>query len=749
MKRKLAIAMAMFMAFSTVVPTFGEVTFKDINDMPWKGAEKFVSRAGELELMVGELSGGNRYFRAKDNVTCFETVQLVYSLLQKTDSLKSTDGVQSKWSYVMKQLGVPEWAYPSISYSLEYGIVSMTEVGKFTNSTKKTHNYASREAAAVILGKAMSDKYTLNPNASLKFKDASSVNDTSVQYVELLSRLEIFLGDNNNNFNPKVAINRAEMATIITKAYDKMKENSSSTGGNTTTDDNKKPTEEQKPVDTSVTISSGTVNAISDLGNSYLVTIIKNDGSKIGLFASGDTKVTNNGSGSATYTALSAGDVLKDIVYDGADIKSLTITYDADPGLNQSVSGTVKGTIDEFYNDVVYVNKSTGGTAKYDLDVNCEYLLDGKKATQKNIADALEDGRVDVTVTINVKGDATKLECTSKESDYTYGELKDISKSTVEIKKSGRTKTTEYGWADDDYSEVDLYLEGKTASYRDIVDAFDKYDTLYVKYVTDSKDDIKKLYASKYDLEDDDKDEDDEDEKTLEGTINDISKRYIKFKKSGTSSYKEYDFEDIDVDNAVLKINGKTYDYYDFRDMLEDGPFTATIELNKDGEVVRVVATTDDDKETSGIIKSMSSSQIAIATSSNKFDYAGAVTVSIDGNDEYDLDDLRDFVDDAYITVEADLTVKSGKVTKIEARIKEVEGELRYFNSNRGELEVRTKDRTTITFDFKSASLKVTGDEKNITDLDYYMNDKGREYDVIVEVDSSNGYAKAIDVTER
>ncbi len=738
MKRKIAVTMAMLMACSSVVPTFGAVTFKDIDDVPWQGAQTFINRAGELEIMVGEVVDGERYFRGKDNVTCFETVQLVYSMLEKTGNLKSTEGVESKWSYVMKQLNVPEWAYPCISYSLEYGIVSMSEVGKFTNASKGTPTYATREAAAVILGKAMSDKYPLDTDAKLSFSDASSVNDTSVQYVELLARLEIFLGDYNNNFNPKVAINRAEMATIITKAYDKMNTGSSSGGDN----NNSGNTEEKPSTDT--TIAAGSVISVNDMGSSYLVTILKSDGDKIGLFASSSTNVTNIGGGASTYTALSAGDTLKDITYSGADIKSLTITYDADPGLNQSI-GKVEGTIDEIYNDIVYINKSTGGTAKYYINANCDYILDGKTVSQKDIFDACEEGRVDVSVSLNVKGEATKLDCTTKESDYMYGELRDISKSGLTIKKSGRTYTTDYSWTKGEVDDVDFYLEGKSSSYTDVRDAFDDYSTTYVKYVTDSKDDVKRLYVSKYDFEDDD-----DDDSTYEGTINDISKRYINFKKSGSSSYKEYSFEDEDVENATLKIDGKTYDYYDFRDKLDDaGSLSATIEVNSKDEVTRITATTKNNSDTSGTIKSMTSSTIAVGSSSNKYDIASGVSVSIDGNSDYNVDDLRDLVDDDYITIEADLTIKSSKVTKIEAHIKKVEGDLRYFDSRRGELEVRTPDKTTMAFDFKTSTLTVKGDEKSVSDLEYYMNDKGRDYEVVVEVDSSNGYASTITVTEK
>ena len=748
MKRKIAISMAICFAFSTVVPTFASVTFDDINIVPWQGAEVFINRAGELEIMVGEVIDGKRYFRAKDNITCFETVQIIYSVLSKTGNLKDNKNIESKWSYVMEQLSVPKWAYPSISYALEYGIVSMTEVGKFTNSSNFTPNFASREAVAVMLGKAMADKYSLDPNASLTFADSSYVNDTSVQYVELLHRLGIIMGD-NNNFKPKSPINRAEMATMITKAYDKLNTGNNNSSSNNSNITSSVPEQSQQQEQF---IASGTVAAISNMGSSYLVTILKDDGTQIGLFANTSTIINNIAGGSSNYTTLSPSDVLKDIVYIGSDIKRLSITYDASSNTSQNLSGTIDGTINDIYNDMIYINKSSGGVTKYPLNINCEYILDSRRATQKDIFDAFGKGRVDISATLNVKGEVTKLDCKSKESEQMYGEVKSISKNKIRIKKDGKNITTDYNWVNNDIDDVDFYLEDKSSSYSKVEQAFKDYDAMYVKYVTDSKGDIKKIYASKRSFNNNN---DDDNEEEIKGTIKSITKSYVSVKKSGSSSYKEYDFEDRDVKNATLKINNKTYDYYDFKDKLDEaGTMSVVIELNRRGEVDRVLAKTDDDSnnsnnDRSGIIKLLTSSEIAVGSTSNKYELANNVSVSSNINGINNLNSLREHFDDGSISIEADLTIRSDLVTEINAHIKEVQGELRYFDKRRGELEVRTNNGITMIFDFKASSIDVRGDVRDIDDLDYYINERNRDYDITVDVNKTNGYADRITVKER
>ena len=94
MKRFAAVMLAALMAAGTCTNVFA-AGFADINNVPWEGAKQYINRVADLGLMVGEKdSKGNDYFRAKDGITYCETMQLAYSLLNKTNSLKTS--VKSK-----------------------------------------------------------------------------------------------------------------------------------------------------------------------------------------------------------------------------------------------------------------------------------------------------------------------------------------------------------------------------------------------------------------------------------------------------------------------------------------------------------------------------------------------------------------------------------------------------------------------------------------------------------------------------
>ena len=95
----------------------------------------------------------------------------------------------------------------------------------------RTAPFLSLIHISVIFGKALAKVYSLASNPTVSYADKDKVATTSVPYLELLNRLNIMVGDSNNNFNPKVNINRAEMSVLVTKAYNTLK-------GNTNTNTN-------------------------------------------------------------------------------------------------------------------------------------------------------------------------------------------------------------------------------------------------------------------------------------------------------------------------------------------------------------------------------------------------------------------------------------------------------------------------------------------------------------------------------
>ncbi|MGE4214089.1 MAG: S-layer homology domain-containing protein, partial [Anaerotignaceae bacterium] len=130
MKKKLSILLASALIISSTATSFG-ASFADINDVPWAGAETYINAASSLGLMTGEESDGQTIFRAKDSVTLCETAQLVYNLLNETETATVSDEFVSKWTKVMSESSIPSWAHTSVAYCLENSIVSASSVSGF------------------------------------------------------------------------------------------------------------------------------------------------------------------------------------------------------------------------------------------------------------------------------------------------------------------------------------------------------------------------------------------------------------------------------------------------------------------------------------------------------------------------------------------------------------------------------------------------------------------------------------------
>lgn len=214
MKRKAALLLTTVIAVGSSISVFAAEPFKDINDVPWGGAQAYINSVYESGLMVGDVNeNGERLFRAKDNISYTETTQLVYSLSGET---VSTDVVQ-KWISSMKKNNIPSWAYNCVAYCLENNILAVSDISVFLNADG-TNRYTTRENAAYILGKFFVSRGIEAGTVSKNFADTNSISAVCQQYVDLLSSLDIFVGDDDNNFNPNKTINRAEMAVIVSKS---------------------------------------------------------------------------------------------------------------------------------------------------------------------------------------------------------------------------------------------------------------------------------------------------------------------------------------------------------------------------------------------------------------------------------------------------------------------------------------------------------------------------------------------------
>ena len=213
MNRKAVLFLAAVMTAGSAVSAAAAETFADINDVPWGGAQAYINSVYANGLMVGDINkDGERVFRANDDISYNETVQLVYALSGKKTSAETIN----KWAEIMKYNNIPRWAYESTAYALETGIITRSNLSSFVN-LDLTARSLTREDAAYIFGRFLKNM-GVEASAGVKtFADETRISAVCAEYVDLLSSLDTMVGDENNNFNPNKTINRAEMAVIVTK----------------------------------------------------------------------------------------------------------------------------------------------------------------------------------------------------------------------------------------------------------------------------------------------------------------------------------------------------------------------------------------------------------------------------------------------------------------------------------------------------------------------------------------------------
>ncbi|CUB12133.1 S-layer protein sap precursor [Bacillus cereus] len=105
------------------------------------------------------------------------------------------------------------WAYDEITNLVYHRIMYGYGNGKFG-----TEDNITREQAAAVLYRALGLKrsaFNENPYGDISGK--STMFSYEILY---LTKIGIFKGDENGNFRPKDTLTRAELAQILTKAYE-------------------------------------------------------------------------------------------------------------------------------------------------------------------------------------------------------------------------------------------------------------------------------------------------------------------------------------------------------------------------------------------------------------------------------------------------------------------------------------------------------------------------------------------------
>ncbi len=196
--------------------TVNAVTFTDISDHWAKG---YIERVAKNGLVAGY---ENKTFKPDNNVTVLESLVMMSRLYDIDEDLREqiVEKYESKFDSMINTKGY-DWSFEYLSVIIELGVVS--EKGIDDMFAKKTiMQDATREEVAVLLTKAM----LLGKEAqdlkvySLPFNDRDKISAAARPYVYIMYDKEIMQGDDKKNVNPTNKITRAEIATVIDKAYD-------------------------------------------------------------------------------------------------------------------------------------------------------------------------------------------------------------------------------------------------------------------------------------------------------------------------------------------------------------------------------------------------------------------------------------------------------------------------------------------------------------------------------------------------
>ena len=696
-KTIIAVLSAATLALSSV-PAYASV-FSDIDTVPWPGAAQYIDEAYELGIITGYIENDQRLCKPKNNVTYCEAVQLMYALMNSYSGTSVNQSVVSKWQSTMAAENIPSWAYNAVAYALENSILSRNDISIFMASSTVQNN-ARREDIAVIFGKALSKVYSLASNPTLTYNDKAQIASTSVPYVELLNRLNIMVGDANNNFNPKVNMNRAELSVLVTKTYHTLKDGN---GSGTTTPSTPSGT---------VVQYAGKVTQKTSSGSGYSVSVSVN-GKEETFTANATTTVTGTDGKSASLSDVSTGDSVVAVCSGGV---ATTIIIMAEGDGSEDSTSKESGTINSIDEDKIVV-RSGSKNKSYDIqDEDIDVSIDGSNSSLSTLIRRFEGGRnYSVDVYLNDDEEVVRIEAKEGEGEYDDDAISSVSTSSVKTHGGDR-----YYFPDDveDFDKDDelIRLDNKYVTYEDFKDAYDDLD------------DDEQMIITDFDLEDEDDDEselkylevDTEDLETsnkssssadTKGLIKSISKSKVVLDNEDDD---EYDFADED-DIDSLEFDGKDYDvdddeFEDFVDAVKDADDEVYIELTLDShdKITEAVAYTCTTAE--GNIDSIDTSDRSIEIDNDDYDYTSSTTFSIiDGDDKITKDDdIDDAIDDdksfevtAIINDDDEVISVIGYVSAIDdATIDKFE----YDDDN-------DADECYIRFDLKASSVKYYFDD--------------------------------------
>ena len=233
LKRLGALAVALASLLSLMVIPSHAAVFSDVPQTFW-GYEE-INRMSALGYVKGYEDGT---FKPGGKITAIETLMLcarATGIDSGTQVKIARDRKSEVEDILPKTNNMNIWAASEMAVALETGILSASELKELSRvdpASRDGRTYLeetiSRENICMYLTRAMQleplAKSLSNTPLGYKYKDAAQISAAPLPYAYVLTNYGVVKGKETGNFDPRGAVTRAEMATMLCRALDAMEE---------------------------------------------------------------------------------------------------------------------------------------------------------------------------------------------------------------------------------------------------------------------------------------------------------------------------------------------------------------------------------------------------------------------------------------------------------------------------------------------------------------------------------------------
>lgn len=695
-QRKMTMALAAVLVAGSLPVSVSAASFSDLSDTAW--AAETITQVSDKGLISGYEDGT---FRGKNNVTYCEAMVMLYNVMTKTNQTADVaDNFYITYQSILNTYKIPMWAQYSTAYGLASGSVTPQMLTKFMYEGKSAP--ATREDVVSMFGRALSEKYDIYVGDGVEFNDAFKISEDALPYIDLMVRLGIITGDTNNNFNPKNAITRAEMAVIMNKTYDLL---SNELG------------------------DSGEITAIVNHDGAYYdVDVQMDNGEKKKLTLSDDniSVLNKDGSRELPLSSLSKGDKVSIVMNGNVVSKIYLLNEEANAQTKYDVTGYLYSFKD---NTLRLESENTGELSSYEIASGCVFYLDGKKSSDSEVKTAMEESNKKYTyVGLLTQAETTKDENIVKATavyvtftdEYTHtGEVSSVKDDKIYYTMSGSSSQKTVAYAND----CEFYIGEDEAKLKDLQALADSGST-YIKITLDADGKAIKIIMSEDRFTDN---------QTTSSTytVKALNKNYITVYLGGKSQ--TYDF--ASTDNVTFyKWNGKweSCSFNTAESFYDNSSSTvyARLNFNSGNQISAVYLASEADRssafgdlesnERKGTVASAKDNTLKFKTSTKTYQLKSSYKegdIVIGGAPTSSLTVFTRMANCDDVTLYAEIKAdESNTVTDIEAYLTAAKGTLVEYDKDEKIIKIRTSDGSEFRLETSSRP-KTPSDEYTYDDI--------------------------------